>query len=97
MAAKTRSITQYNVLTLIRVVRESKNNTGSDIARRELVAIFDDSAKLKAFVEAESAIEEHDVLDEWVSLKPAASNFSLPFNPKAGEVEFTSKKAAKRK
>lgn len=89
MAGKTRSITQYQTLTLVNITRQSKNNANDDIARRELVAIFDDISKLNAFVKGTEEIAEHDVIEDWTELKPKQENFSLPFNPKAGELVIT--------
>ena len=96
MSTKTRSVTQYQVYILVNVLRKDKNNAGNEIERRELVAIFDDEVKLKAFVKEEGNIIEHDVLSQWEEIKPAASNYSLPFNPEVGEVEFTTAKSKKK-
>lgn len=97
MATKTRSVTQYQIYTLVNVVKSRKNNAHNDVERRELVAIFDDGKKLQAFVKDTDEIKSHDVIEEWVEIKPHANNYSLPFNPKVGEVDFIPAKVSKKK
>lgn len=95
MAIKTRKVTQYQIYTLVNVTRDKKNNKNNGIERRELVAIFDDIVKLKAFMKSEE-LKEAEYMEEWVEISPAASNYSLPFNPKAGEVDFIPAKTNKK-
>lgn len=85
MAKVTRQVTQYEVYTLYATVdvvvgRELVGDVMQDIKRRKRVpvAIFDDIDLLKAYATVE---KEYEYAEEWRELKPAAGQFSLPFNP----------------
>lgn len=81
MAIKTRKLTQWLVYELVEVRIYAADANGNKRTDYIPVAIFDDKDKLNAYLQLFSASDEHSVREEWVSIEPVESNFSLPFNP----------------
>ncbi len=92
MGKVTRDIKQYQIYTLYAVVKvvvgkEELGGIKQDVMRSDRipVAVFDDMDLLEAYMEAVperfpgQKLYQHAT--EWREMKPAADQFSLPFNP----------------
>jgi len=85
---ETRSVDQYKVYTLYaNVVKVLGKKDGKEITRtdRVAVAVFDNKDALEKYQSEEQGKlkgqQSYEVGEDWVEVKPAAENFSLPFNP----------------
>ena len=85
---ETRSVEQYKVYTLhANVVKVLGKKDGKEITRtdRVHVAVFDNKQGLEKYQSKHTGKLKgqtgYEVVEDWTEVKPAASSFTLPFNP----------------
>lgn len=84
MPTQSRNVEHFLVYELIQIVTHKADEKGNVRIEHVPVAVFDNDEFLNPYVVCRKQHEpdfEHKVNEEWVSVKPVAENFSLPFNP----------------